>query len=398
VASVALHPSPTTSPAPRGRGGARWLAYFAPVGLGLALAAWPRASADRPGDATLEAKGGRLAGAIERARGSTVALEYGPRDASGRRRVATGVVINDRGEVLSIRVDPPTGRDPSVIVARDAAGHRHPARWVANDPETGLSLLRIEADDIRPVRPAAREAELGADVLVIGNPYGLGHSVGRGSVAGLDRRVEIGRRLEIGGLIQLQVPLHPGDSGALLTDLDGAWLGLVWGGLAFPGVEPARGDDDLGFAIPARDALWVADQLRDRKKVDRAYLGVRLAPVDAEEGVKVNEALPQSPAALAGLRPGDRIVRVDGQPVRTADDLTDRLDRTLAGAEIALERLRPAGRETLKIRVAARPAEARPVDPARASPRETLLDRVDRLQRRVDELERRDRDRSAGSP
>jgi serine protease Do len=219
----------------------------------------------------------RLADSIERARESAVTLEYataeGPSEA---RRVATGVVISAAGEVLSIRIDPPPSTAP--VMARDAAGRRHPAEWLARDAETGLTLLRIKPGVARPIRAAAQEARLGGQVLVIGNPFGLGHSVLRGHISGLGRRLELGPR-PLGGLIQVAVALHPGDSGALVANLHGDWLGLIRSGLALPGPrrprdraperdrkrdgEPEPGyDHDLGFAIPARDALWVADQLR----------------------------------------------------------------------------------------------------------------------------------------
>jgi serine protease Do len=286
---------------------------------------------------------------------------------------------------------------------------------VAADPETGLTLLRIVADDIRPIRPSARVAVLGAAVFLIGNPYGLAHSVSRGHVAGLGRHVEIGPR-PLGGLIQVQAPLHPGDSGALLADLDGGWLGLVRGGLAVPG---AGREDDLGFAIPAVDALWVADQLRVHGKVTRAYLGVWPAPDAAEvgpvPGAEVAGVVPGSPAERSGLRRGDRVVRLDGRPIRTFDDLTDRLDRTPAGAEVALEYTRGSTRNRATIRTVARsvepsaaPAPAVPTStsvptpgpgpvmppaplPAESAVTRELLERLERLERRIEEREHRDK-------
>ena len=127
--------------------------------------------------------------------------------------------------------------------------------------------------------PSMRGARLGIPVLVIGNPFGLAHSVSRGYVAGLGRRLELGPR-QLGGLIQVDASLHPGDSGALLADLQGGWLGVIRSGLAAPAESDRKGRESStttsGFAIPARDALWVADQLRTRRRVDRAYLGVTM--------------------------------------------------------------------------------------------------------------------------
>ncbi len=377
----------------------------------------------------------RLSDGIDRAIASTVALEFGARDPEGRLRVATGVVINDRGEVLSIRVAPPdpastsTGVDGRMapgrpeIRARDAAGHIHPAHWIAADALTGLTLLRIEAEDIRPIGPGAREPVLGDEVVVIGTPYGLIHSVSRGHVAGLSRQV-LGDPWPLGGLIQVQAPLHPGDSGALLADLDGNWLGLVRGVVDPLGEAPRgsgpRGLDDLGFAITAADARWVAGRLHDLGRVDRAYLGVRFgpeaaAPAAPSPGVEVTEVLEGSPARRGGLLVGDRIVGFDGRPIRTLDDLTDRLDRTPADAEVVVDLHRPGSPGTLArtVRTAARialaaapatpgpkaaprpepapPSPAPPVDPG------PLLERIERLERRIGELERRD-PRSASAP
>ncbi len=244
----------------------------------------------------------RIATAVAQARESVVALEYTALDApAGSRRVATGVVINNRGEILSIRIDPPptrpapgTGRNLAPIVARDFLGRRHAVRWVAADRETGLTLLRVSARAMPPIRSASSGPKLGCQVFVVGSPFGMGHSVSRGHVAGLDRALELGTG-QLGGLIQVQAPLYPGDSGAAVVNVRGDWLGLIRGGLATPGpdAEPAATpglassrsdgvepdddrDTDFGFAIPTRDVLWVAEQLRAHGHVDRAYLGVRL--------------------------------------------------------------------------------------------------------------------------
>ena len=331
-----------------------------------------------------------------RARDSVVALEYtaleGP---PGSRRLATGVVINSRGDVLSIRIDPPSSATSSApgpistgsgtaghttIVAHDASGRRHLAHWVAADPETGLTLLRIAPRAVRPIQIAAEEPTLGSQVFVVGNPFGLGHSVSRGHIAGLDRALKLGSR-QLGGLIQVQAPLYPGDSGAVVANLRGQLLGLIRSSLAIPATakDRAERDNDFGFALAVRDVLWVADQLRARGHVDRAYLGVRLEPLAAAatlhqqpeagpypspdvdallEGAVLLEVMAGTPAALAGLQAGDAVVAVDGQPVRSPHDLTDRLDRLPAQSMIHLDIVRGRGPQrqhlTLALRTSSR--------------------------------------------
>lgn len=351
---------------------------------------------------------GRVGEAIALVCQSAVALEYTASDApSGARRVASGVVVSDEGEVLSVRIDAPAAASP--IVARLASGRSLKARWVAADPETGLTLLKIEPGAARPAVPAPRGVRLGISVLVVGNPFGLGQSVSRGYVAGLDRRLELGLR-QLGGLIQVDAGLHPGDSGAILADLHGGWLGVIRSGLATPPEGDRRGrepDHDLGFAIPTGDALWVLGQLRTRNRVDRAYLGVTMdhdaatAPA-GPEGAVLGRVLADTPAERAGLKSGDRVVALDGRAVRSPHDLTDRLDRTPADSEVTLDLVRVADPGRPPARLTLRTARRPPFEPSRPSatvktrsqdnrpslPR-VVADKIDRLERRIQELEKR---------
>ncbi|MDR3633155.1 MAG: trypsin-like peptidase domain-containing protein [Isosphaeraceae bacterium] len=339
-----------------------------------------------------------MAEAVARARDQVLTLEFTPDEGASARRVATGVVVRDDGrgrDVLSVRVAPPPSGAP--VVARDAEGRKLLARWVADDPETGLTLLRVDDDPPRPATPLlplpASPPRLGSHVLVIGNPFGLGHSVTRGSISGLDRRLDLGAR-PLGGLIQIDAAFHPGDSGALVVNLRGEWLGLVRSGLAPPGADAVR-DHDLGFALPARDALWVADRLRTRGRVDRAYLGIRIAlrPSNEGPGAVLDSVLDDTPAARAGLKAGDRVVTFDGQAIASPRDLTDRLDRTSADADAVVDYYRGAARDRRIVRTASRPQAEREREPERHAAVKTddprvLKERLERLERRIGELER----------
>lgn len=406
-------------PPAQGRDGAA-RAVVPPVAEGLP-------APEAPGGAVDPGKDRQVAEAMRRARASTVTVIYETRT---MRRVASGVILNDQGDILAIGIDPPADPNRPSIVVRDSKGARHPANWLGTDPETGLTLLHIDAPKLTPIRLAAGDPTLGEQIFLIGHPYGLEHSVNRGHVAGLKRQLSIRDQL-VGGLIQIQAPLHPGDSGALLADLDGGWLGLVRGTLAAP-------DTNVGFAIPARDALWVADHLRRNGRVDRAYLGLRLVPDPEEDrqvaaaddspddrpsdraGTIVAGVIAGTPAERLGLRPGDRIIRVDDRPVRVAGDLTDRLDRVDAGAELTLEYMRGATRLQGRVQAASRPNLAAtprdipfliaaptpapaPVDPSAAMSRPVptlspagevaLRERLMQLERRVVALEQVARER-----
>ncbi len=384
----------------------------------------------------------QVAAAMAHARESVVALEYTAADApSGTRRIATGIVINQRGEMLSVKIDPVISGEPAgtgerslPILARDYSGRRHVAHWIAADPETGLTLLQVAPRAVRPIRVATDGPNLGGQIFVLGNPFGMGHSVSRGHIAGLDWAMEL-PDCQLGGMIQVQAPLYPGDSGAAVVNLRGDLLGLIRSGLAIPHshsairssssreigeaapsfsadqpplwpaaadsvdrLDQAERDNDFGFAISARDALWVADHLRAYGRVDRAYLGVRLegasddlpgapsppatargqrhanrqdplaiatpdSPSDQRlepcAGAVLVEVLAGTPAAESGLRIGDRIVSVDGRSIQSAHDLTDRLDRMPARATIQLGVIRGIAprreRTFVSLRTASRP-------------------------------------------
>ena len=123
----------------------------------------------------------RMAAGMARARESVVSLEYTAAESTpGSRRIATGVVINSRGDVVSVRIDPPSSaasispvsgpsggvtRGGAEIVARDVSGRRHLASWVAVDPESGLTLLQIAPRAVRPIEMAGEEATLGSQVI-----------------------------------------------------------------------------------------------------------------------------------------------------------------------------------------------------------------------------------------
>lgn len=195
---------------------------------------------------------------------------------------------------------------------------------------------------------------------------------------------------QLGGLIQVQAPLYPGDSGAVVANLRGQLLGLIRSGLAIPATAKDRveRDNDFGFALAVREVLWVADQLRAHGHVERAYLGVRLEPVvpaprhpqlEAEpqpaasddplpEGAVLLEVMAGTPAAEAGLRAGDMVIAMDGQPVRSPHDLTDRLDRLPAQSMIHLEIVRgrrtQAQQMTLALRTSSRMEAGSPANPS----------------------------------
>ena len=202
------------------------------------------------------------------------------------------------------------------------------AHVVGKDPDTDLAVLKVTTD--RPL-PSARFGDsagvkVGQWVLAVGNPFGLDQTVTLGVVSGIGRENINLSRYE--NFIQTDASINPGNSGGPLFNLRGEVIGINTAIINF-----AQG---IGFAIPSNMAKQVIEQLLAKGKVVRGWLGVGIQPLTAElakkfgvaegEGVLVNEVFEKDPAALAGIKPGDVIVRIDGAVVDSPNRLS-RLDR-----------------------------------------------------------------------
>jgi S1-C subfamily serine protease len=213
-------------------------------------------------------------------------------------------------------------------------GNTHPAQIVGTDPATDLAVIRVLANGL----PAAALGDSdrlrpGQLVIAIGNPLGFQSTVSTGVISALGRalRSPSGRLIE--NVIQADVALNPGNSGGPLVDSRGQVIGIN-----SAMIYMAQG---ISFAIPINTAKWVAGELFTRGKVRRAYLGLagqvrpisrrvqRYFELSQESVVEVVSVEANGPAHRAGLREGDQIVALNGEPVSDVDDV----HRLLAGRE-----------------------------------------------------------------
>jgi S1-C subfamily serine protease len=225
---------------------------------------------------------------------------------------------------------------------------------VGDDPATDLALLRLPADGLPcGVLGDSNALRVGDAVIAVGSPYGLSFTVTSGIVSALGRTLPGGGGRVIEGVIQTDAPLNPGNSGGPLLDAEGAVVGI---NTAI--VPSAQG---LCFAVPARTASHVVTEVLRHGRVRRARLGLRaeeiLLPARVVEvnglavtrGIAVRDVEAEGPAAAAGLRAGDVLVGLDGQPLATIADLFRLLDGGAIGREIALDLLRKGRRETRRL-------------------------------------------------
>ena len=223
---------------------------------------------------------------------------------------------------------------------------RVPARIVGVDPSTDLALLKIDAQAraLTPLPLGDSDAvRVGDAVVAIGNPFGLERTVTAGIISALQREITAPNGYTIDKVLQTDAPINQGNSGGPLLNARGEVIGV--NSQIEPG-EVGTGNLGIGFAVPSATLREVVSQLRERGKVEHAYLGVRTQPIDdllaesyrlpVEEGLLIVEVIPGSPADDAGLKDGDRqvifggtsyvlggdiVTAADGEPVASPDDL-----------------------------------------------------------------------------
>jgi S1-C subfamily serine protease len=180
---------------------------------------------------------------------------------------------------------------------------------------------------------------VGDFVVAVGDPFGLGQSATSGIVSGLQRQDL--RRSGVQNYIQTDASINPGNSGGALVNLDGELVGI--NSMIY---SPSGASAGLGFAIPTDLAAEVMKQLIAHGKVERGTLGVdaqdlnpRVAAalgIKASNGALITNVMPDSPAAKAGLKPGDLVTGVNGKPITDAQDLRNAQGLAPVGSTLAL--------------------------------------------------------------
>jgi S1-C subfamily serine protease len=305
----------------------------------------------------LDAYSEAVVGAVERVSPSVVKIEVVHR---GRRAggSGSGFVFTTDGFVLtnSHVVHGATG-----ITAMLADGRRLPATLVGDDPDTDLAVVRIAADGVpAAVLGDSSRLRVGQVAIAIGNPLGFHATVTTGVVSALGRslRAQSGRLID--DVLQTDASLNPGNSGGPLVNSRGEVIGVNTAMIL-----PAQG---ICFAIAIDLAKFVATSLMHDGRIVRGWIGVggqnakirrhlvRRHELSSESGVLVLSAEKGSPAERTGLREGDIIVSLAGQPVAGVDDLHKRLTRAVVGVRTPMEVLRNSELLPLDVEPVTRPA------------------------------------------
>lgn len=217
------------------------------------------------------------------------------------------------------------------------------ATVVGSDERTDVALLKVNGSNFPELRTGnVDRLRVGEPVLAIGSPFGFDYSASAGIVSAKMRNMMGETSVPF---IQTDVALNPGNSGGPLFNQNGEVVGV--NSRIFSGTGGYMG---LSFSIPIDVAMDVAEQLKKNGKVTRSYLGVMLQDIDrtlAEsyklskpEGALITQVAPNSPAAKAGFKSGDVILKYNGSPISRTSDLLNYLNRTTPNQNIQLQVLR----------------------------------------------------------
>ncbi|WP_457350524.1 Do family serine endopeptidase [Roseateles sp. P5_D6] len=267
--------------------------------------------------------------------------QQGPQPFRGQ---GSGFIISSDGVVLT---NAHVVRDAKQVTVKLSDRREFSAKVLGSDPATDIAVLKLDAKGLPTVQLGdPKQVQVGDYVLAIGAPYGFEQTATQGIVSAKGRSLPGD---SVVPFIQTDAAVNPGNSGGPLFDAAGRVVGV--NAQIF---SQSGGFQGLAFSIPVDVALKVKDQIVAHGKVEHARLGVTLqdlsAPLassfglGAPDGALVSSVQPESAAAKAGLKAGDVITAIDGEPVRVAGDVSSRVGLARPGDKLKLELWRDKSR------------------------------------------------------
>ena len=276
-----------------------------------------------------------------------------------QRSLGSGVIVDPAGIALTNAHVVERATDIEVVTLD---GSKHKAKVIGLDKKTDLAVLRL--DEGKGTFRAARlgdsdRMQVGDWVLAIGSPFGLQQTVTAGIISAKARQIGHG---PFDDFLQTDAAINPGNSGGPLVNMQAEVIGINSAIIAT--------GQGIGFAIPSNLARKIYVELQTKGKVSRGWLGVSIQPLTPElarsfgakepKGVLVSDVIADSPAARAGLRPGDILLEFDGKKMEGPQDLQRAVGLTSPGAGVTLKVWREQSERTVELRVAEAPDETAP--------------------------------------
>ncbi|MBL7107577.1 MAG: DegQ family serine endoprotease [Phycisphaerae bacterium] len=268
----------------------------------------------------------------------------------------SGFIISEEGYILTNNHVIADSEKITVILSDE---REFEAELIGTDPDSEVAVIKIDANDLPVLELGdSDELEVGEWVLAIGNPFGLSHTVTAGIVSAKSRSGVGLATYE--DFIQTDAAINPGNSGGPLLNLNGEVVGI---NTAI--VSQSGGNMGIGFAIPINMARSVYEQIVDGGTVVRGFLGVNIQDLDPKlakyfgledaKGVLIPEIMEDSAAGKAGLKAGDVIVELNGEPVEKARDLQNRIAMFKPGTKVDVLVIRDGEKKKYEVELGERP-------------------------------------------
>jgi serine protease Do len=285
----------------------------------------------------------------------------------------TGMIVTSDGLILTNRhvIDDPNAT--YTVITSD--GKSFPGKVVSRDTTNDIAFMRITATGLKPVELADSGAvKVGQKVVAIGNALGqFQNTVTEGIISGVSRGVTAGASdnpfgggtEDLQNLLQTDAAINPGNSGGPLVNLDGQVVGI--------NTAVAGQAQNIGFAIPINEAKPLIASVKSSGRIVRPYLGVRYVALDQRvataNGLKLTEGAwvqaaddanpgvqPNSPAAKAGLRDGDIIIKIGGDKIDSTHSLQSLIGKYKVGDKVKVTIYRDGKEQTLEATLEEAPA------------------------------------------
>jgi serine protease Do len=272
--------------------------------------------------------------------------------------LGSGVIVTSDGTILTNNHVVEGATDIKVFLSDK---REFQAKVIGTDSKTDVAVLKIDATNL-PTLPLgdSNQLQVGDLIFAIGDPFGVGETATMGIVSATGRG---GFGIEnYENFIQTDAAINPGNSGGAMIDIHGNLVGINTAILSHGGMGGEGGNEGVGFAIPMSMAKPIMDQILTHGKVVRGYLGIHIQEVTPElarafglkqaGGVLVGDVAPSTPAANAGLKKGDVILQLNGEPVSAPNQLQVQIAQFAPGTNVKLQIWRNGGTQDFSLKLA----------------------------------------------
>ncbi|HWD46083.1 MAG TPA: trypsin-like peptidase domain-containing protein [Actinomycetota bacterium] len=229
-------------------------------------------------------------------------------------------------------------------------GTKLQGKVLGTDQINDVAVIKVDRTGLKAAPlGVGQDLQVGQLAVAIGSPFGLNETVTAGIISSTDRLLE-GREV-----IQTDAPINPGNSGGVLADRNGRVIGI--NDAIRPGAN-SNGNVGIGFAVPIDIAAKSAAAIVKGEQVQIGYLGVTpsLTTTGGRDGALIQEVAPDSPAAKAGIRPGDLVVTVDGKAIENYSEMVAAIRAHKPGDQVTLRVVRGGSETAITATLAQRPA------------------------------------------